>query len=143
MLKGPGPSPHVRYGQGKTACTILTEDGCIYPVVSSLSYNDRTKSAPYQHGRGVRAMHRSTLTLTKPPWSPAEEFKTTNKQVHMQICKLIRLLKNFHLKSHSEKKMMILLSIIRIQYDMLFKTLYCHVVDFLNIYPPVNSKFTI
>ncbi|XP_022319373.2 uncharacterized protein LOC111122103 isoform X3 [Crassostrea virginica] len=82
MLKGPGPSPHVRYGQGKTACTILTEDGCIYPVVSSLSYNDRTKSAPYQHGRGVRAMHRSTLTLTKPPWSPAEEFKTTNKQYY-------------------------------------------------------------
>lgn len=82
MLKSPGPSPHVKYGQGKTACTILTEDGCIYPVISSLSYSDRTKSAPYQYGRGVRAMHKSTLTIAKPSWSPKDDFKTTNKQYY-------------------------------------------------------------
>ncbi|XP_062598609.1 uncharacterized protein LOC134260043 isoform X1 [Saccostrea cucullata] len=88
MLKGPGPSPYVKHGQGKTACTILTEDGCIYPVISSLAYNDRTRTAPYQYGRGVRAMHKSTLTLTKPPYSPAEEFKTTTKQYYSGSKKL-------------------------------------------------------
>ncbi|XP_048758490.2 uncharacterized protein LOC125668402 isoform X2 [Ostrea edulis] len=80
MLKGPGPTPYVKHGQGKTACTILTEDGCIYPVISSLSYNDRTKSVPHEYGRGARPMHRSTLTIAKPPWSPEQEFKTTSKQ---------------------------------------------------------------
>ncbi|CAG2242464.1 unnamed protein product [Mytilus edulis] len=67
-------------GQGKCATTILTEGGYIYPIVSSTSYNDRIKSAPYTYGRGARPMHRSTLTITKPPWNLQEEYKTTTKQ---------------------------------------------------------------
>lgn len=70
-------------GQGKCATTILTEGGYIYPIVSSTSYNDRIKSAPYTYGRGARPMHRSTLTITKPPWNLQEEYKTTTKQVSL------------------------------------------------------------
>ena len=73
----------LRNGQGKSATTILTEGGYIYPIVSSTCYNDRfrIKSAPYVFGRGVRPMHQSTLTLGKPPWDCSEDYKTTSNQV--------------------------------------------------------------
>ncbi|CAC5378691.1 unnamed protein product [Mytilus coruscus] len=80
-MKTEAYSPKVLgHGQGKCATTILTEGGYVYPIVSSTSYNDRIKSAPYTYGRGARPMHRSTLTITKPPWNSHEEYKTTAKQ---------------------------------------------------------------
>lgn len=82
MLKSPGPKPHVLFGQGKTATTLLTEDGCVYPIISSFSYNDRyrAQTAPYVYGRGVRPMHRTTFTLAKAPWRPDDAYKTMNNQ---------------------------------------------------------------
>ncbi|GFS15173.1 hypothetical protein ElyMa_004925500 [Elysia marginata] len=82
--------PRVRYGQGKTAMTILTEGGYTYPVIHE-PYSHRAHYGPkarHQEGvpeapssgrvrRGERPMHRSTLTISKPPWEP--DFTTTNK----------------------------------------------------------------
>ena len=75
--------PRILYGQGKRATTLLTEDGCVYPIIAHEAKRDRIRhtSAP-QHvriRRGERPMHRSTLTLAKPPWEP--DYTTTNKQV--------------------------------------------------------------
>ena len=77
------PPPVLRHGQGKCATTILTEGGYIYPIVTSECYNERfrIKSAPYKYGRGVRPMHRTTLTFSKPPWDSNEDYKTTTNQV--------------------------------------------------------------
>ncbi|KAL3876580.1 hypothetical protein ACJMK2_034414 [Sinanodonta woodiana] len=74
--------PRVRLGQGKAATTLLTEDGCYYPVISHLSYSDRQRaqSAPHRVGGGTRPMHRTTLTLAKPPWTSTQGYTTTNKQ---------------------------------------------------------------
>lgn len=76
------------HGQGKSATTLLTDGGYIYPIVSSTCYNDRfrIKSAPYVFGRGVRPMHKSTLTLGKPPWDCTEDYKTTTHQVNVMLC---------------------------------------------------------
>ncbi|XP_033755444.1 uncharacterized protein LOC117338268 isoform X1 [Pecten maximus] len=81
MLSAPGPRPHVLFGQGKSANTLLTEDGCHYPVISP-AYTDRMRaaSAPYEYGKGVRAMHKTTLTIAKPPWDSRDAYKTSNKQ---------------------------------------------------------------
>lgn len=72
------------HGQGKAATTILTEGGYIYPIVSTNSYNDRfrIKSAPYEYGRGVRSMHRTTFQIAKPPWDSQEDYKTTSHQYY-------------------------------------------------------------
>lgn len=83
MLKTQSCSVNIPcHGQGKSATTILTEGGYIYPVVSENCYNDRfrIKSAPYIYGRGVRPMHRSTLSIAKPPWNSQEDYKTTTNQ---------------------------------------------------------------
>lgn len=82
MLSAPGPSPYVLFGQGKSASTLLTEDGCYYPVISP-AYTDRYRaaSAPYEYGKGVRAMHKSTLTIAKPPWDARDAYSTSNKKV--------------------------------------------------------------
>ncbi|KAK3789589.1 hypothetical protein RRG08_016267 [Elysia crispata] len=84
--------PRVRYGQGKTAMTILTEGGYTYPVIHEpyshrAHYARRTQqqggesqTAPTASGRvrrGDRPMHQSTLTIAKPPWEP--DFTTTSK----------------------------------------------------------------
>ena len=85
--------PRVRYGQGKTAMTILTEGGYTYPVIhepySHRAYYGRKmqqqsrkpEAAPScdRVRRGERPMHQSTLTIAKPPWE--SDFTTTNKHV--------------------------------------------------------------
>ncbi|CAL1541343.1 unnamed protein product [Lymnaea stagnalis] len=74
----------IEHGQGKTVTTILTEDGCYYPVVhepySHRAYygQPRCLSAPVKRLRGERQMHRTTLTIAKPPWSP--DYVTTSNQ---------------------------------------------------------------
>ncbi|RUS83687.1 hypothetical protein EGW08_008535 [Elysia chlorotica] len=93
--------PRVRYGQGKTAMTILTEGGYTYPVIHEpyshrAYYGRRTRAQPGGETsqtsqtsqrseappsgrvrRGDRPMHQSTLTIAKPPWEP--DFTTTSK----------------------------------------------------------------
>ncbi|KAL5019171.1 hypothetical protein ScPMuIL_004893 [Solemya velum] len=84
MLNVSGSRPHVEFGQGRSATTLLTEDGCFYPVVSSLAYNDRKRvnSAVGYFGRGHRPMHRTTLAMAKPPWTVKDGYLTTSKQYH-------------------------------------------------------------
>ncbi|XP_041363162.1 uncharacterized protein LOC121378873 [Gigantopelta aegis] len=72
-------------GQGKVVKTLLTEDGCHYPIIAHNAYTDRRKlqSAPpsnVTHLRGSRPMHRTTLVLAKPPWVP--DYDTTTKQYY-------------------------------------------------------------
>lgn len=75
----------ILFGQGKTATTLLTESGCHYPVIhepySHRAYygQSRAASVPVRHERGERPMHKTTLTIAKPPWSP--DYVTTHKQV--------------------------------------------------------------
>uniref|UniRef100_A0A0B6ZC06 Uncharacterized protein n=1 Tax=Arion vulgaris TaxID=1028688 RepID=A0A0B6ZC06_9EUPU len=72
------------FGQGKTATTILTDSGYHYPVIhepySQRVYykRDRSTSVPLRVAKGNRPMHRTTLTIAKPPWSP--DYDTTHKQ---------------------------------------------------------------
>lgn len=87
----PAPSPmfepRIRFGQGKTARTILTEGGYTYPVIHE-PYSHRARYGgrkPQDQDvscervrRGDRPMHRSTLTIAKPPWE--SDFTTTSKQ---------------------------------------------------------------
>lgn len=77
----------IHFGQGKTATTILTEDGCHYPVIHE-PYSHRAPvdlvtprvpSAPGRLRRGDRPMHRTTMTIAKPPWQ--SDYTTTNKHV--------------------------------------------------------------
>ncbi|KAL8580397.1 hypothetical protein ACOMHN_020874 [Nucella lapillus] len=84
MAAQPMFEPRILYGQGKQARTLLTQDGCVYPIIGHEAKADRVRhtSAP-QHARiqhGERPMHRSTLTLAKPPWNA--DYTTTNKQFH-------------------------------------------------------------
>lgn len=77
--------PRILHGTGKRVTTLLTEDGCIYPIIGHDAKNDRLRmtSAP-QHGsrilRGERPMHQTTLMLAKPPWIP--DYTTTSQQFH-------------------------------------------------------------
>ncbi|XP_005098209.1 uncharacterized protein LOC101852406 [Aplysia californica] len=72
----------INFGQGKTARTLLTEEGCHYPVIhepySHRAYygQPRSPSAPARPRRGDRRMHQTTLTVAKPPWAP--DYTTTN-----------------------------------------------------------------
>lgn len=76
----------IHYGQGKTATTILTEDGCYYPVIHE-PYSHRVPpvlpprapSAPGRLRRGDRPMHRTTFSVAKAPWEP--DYVTTNRHV--------------------------------------------------------------
>ncbi|KAL4240262.1 hypothetical protein ACF0H5_001056 [Mactra antiquata] len=75
----------VGHGQGKRAVTLLTEGGCYYPIVSHYSYRDRqarSQSAPQNAGRirGLRPMHQTTMTVTKPPWNPKDGYLTSAKK---------------------------------------------------------------
>lgn len=77
--------PRILHGTGKRVIALLTQDGCIYPVIAHDAKNDRKRftSAP-QYGarilRGERPMHQTTLLLAKPPWDA--DYTTTNKQYH-------------------------------------------------------------
>ncbi|XP_067671505.1 uncharacterized protein [Haliotis asinina] len=74
--------PRVNFGQGKTATTLLTEDGCYFPIVAHGTYRERQKalSAPFKRGWGARPMHATTLLIAKAPWEP--DYTTTTKQYH-------------------------------------------------------------
>ncbi|CAG5118496.1 unnamed protein product [Candidula unifasciata] len=74
----------ISFGQGKTATTILTEGGYYYPVIHE-PYNLRAadrQPRPWTSSssprKGDRPMHRTTLTIAKPPWSP--DYTTIHKQ---------------------------------------------------------------
>ncbi|BFZ03536.1 hypothetical protein BsWGS_06575 [Bradybaena similaris] len=74
----------ILFGQGKTATTILTEGGYYYPVIhepfSHRAYYGRSHPSTSSSipRKGDRPMHRTTLTIAKPPWSP--DYTTTHKQ---------------------------------------------------------------
>jgi len=74
----------VLYGQGKRAVTLLTEDGCVFPIIAHEAKRDRGEHIAKQQSdrisRGERPMHQSTLSLAKAPWQP--DFTTTNMQFH-------------------------------------------------------------
>ncbi|XP_071108112.1 uncharacterized protein [Haliotis cracherodii] len=74
--------PRVNFGQGKSATTLLTEDGCYFPIVAHGSYRERQQvlSAPFKRGWGARPMHATTLLMAKAPWVP--DYTTTSKQFH-------------------------------------------------------------
>ncbi|KAH9498431.1 hypothetical protein Btru_008243 [Bulinus truncatus] len=73
----------IQYGQGKTATTLLTEDGCYYPVIHEpyshrAYYNPRRSNSAPLHQLGDRPMHKTTFSIAKPPWS--SDYLTTSKQ---------------------------------------------------------------
>ncbi|KAK7003261.1 hypothetical protein BgiMline_004702 [Biomphalaria glabrata] len=74
----------INFGQGKTATTLRTEDGCYYPVIhepySHHAYYGQSRSNSAPPRRGDRPMHKTTLTIAKPPWSPNYHYVTTTKQ---------------------------------------------------------------
>ena len=90
------PSPSHGFGQGKRTITLLTEDGCNYPIISNLSYVDRQRShsAPQGAGRirGLRPMHKTTFVFGKAPWIAKQSYLTTSKQVsHTGLAFRIRI----------------------------------------------------
>ncbi|XP_050390595.1 uncharacterized protein LOC126809835 [Patella vulgata] len=70
------------FGQGKRVTTLLTEDGCHFPVISHAPYVERRgQSAPFSTPqlRSLRrhSLHSSTFILGDPLYS---DFKTTSQQ---------------------------------------------------------------
>ncbi|XP_025114202.1 uncharacterized protein LOC112576143 [Pomacea canaliculata] len=75
--------PRIMFGQGKRTMTLLTEDGCVYPIIAHDAKNDRPAShrrysAPVR--RGDRPMHRTTLLIAKAPWQP--DYTTTTREFY-------------------------------------------------------------
>lgn len=74
----------INFGQGKTATTILDSEGYHYPVIhepySHTAYygQQRNTSAPARIKRGDRPMHKTTMTVAKPPWE--SDYTTTSNQ---------------------------------------------------------------
>ena len=88
--KEPMFDSRINFGQGKVATTILTEEGCHYPVIHepyTHRLNNRIQSpasAPVRrHRKGDRPMHKTTMTIAKPPWDG--DFMTTSNQVRYSI----------------------------------------------------------
>ncbi|CAH1794897.1 unnamed protein product [Owenia fusiformis] len=61
---------------------MLKYMGYQYPAISEQSYKDRSAQQKWEHKRGSRPMHKTTLSLESKPMSDKDTYTTTSKQFH-------------------------------------------------------------